>query len=49
MYYIYDYSQNVGMGSMSFSDSEGQSTIYGPNGSGWFSYNQKYDFEIMIS
>merc|ERR550532_1704215 len=37
MYYIYDYSQNVGMGSMSFSDSEGQSTIYGPNGSGHIS------------
>jgi hypothetical protein len=37
MYYIYDYSQNVGMGSMSFSDSDALSTIYGPNGSGHIS------------
>ena len=36
MYYIYDYSQQCGNGYMSFSDSEGQATIYGPNGSGWF-------------
>ena len=37
MYYIYDFSQNVGMGSMAFSDSDAISTIYGPNGSGHIS------------
>ena len=36
MYYVYDYSQQCGTGSMSFKDTEGQATIYGPNGSGWF-------------
>ena len=46
MYYIYDYSQNVGMGSMSFSDSYALTTIYGPNGSGWF-YIEYY--KILLS
>ena len=39
MYYVYDYSQQCGTGSMSFKDTEGQATIYGPNGSGWFYFD----------
>ena len=38
MYYIYDFSQQCGNG-MSFKDSEGLTTIYGPNGAGWFSFD----------
>ena len=38
MYYIYDFSQQCGNG-MSFKDSEGLSTIYGPNGAGWFFFD----------